>query len=136
MKKAQGLPLNLIVLAVMAALILVLVIAFTIGGAGTFFSKIFKGGTTAVGDETSVVQDACRADCTRAQQSVSTLAWKSTSYCRRTSNIDVNGNGNITDTTDSKEKGLKCWDSPISVTCSTTIGTSTVQGNTADCGIV
>ncbi len=132
MKKAQGLPLNLIVLAVIAALILVLIIAFTIGGAGSFFSKIFKSGTTAVGDETSVVQDACRADCTRAQQSTSTLAWKSTSYCRRISNIDVNGDGNLSTT---GEKGLKCWDSPISVTCSTTIGTTTVQGNTNDCGI-
>jgi hypothetical protein len=132
MKKAQGLPLNMIVLAVIAALILVLVIAFTIGGAGTFFGKIFKGGITAVGDETSVVQDACRADCTRAQQSVSTVAWKTTSYCRRTSSIDIDGNGNITDT----EKGLNCWESPISVTCSTTIGTSTVFGNEDDCGIV
>jgi hypothetical protein len=132
MKKAQGLPLNLIVLAVIAALILVLIIAFTIGGAGSFFSKIFKSGTTAVGDETSVVQDACRADCTRAQQSTSTPQWATSSYCRRTANIDLDGNGNLTAT----EKGLKCWDTPISVTCSTTIGTTPVEGNKADCNIV
>jgi hypothetical protein len=129
MKKAQGLPLNMIVLAVIAALILVLVIAFTIGGAGTFFSKIFKGGITAVGDETSVVQDACRADCTRAQQSVSTVAWKTTSYCTKKANIDRNGDGtlNDTDVPATDEKGLKCWNEPIFVTCSTTIGTTTVS---------
>ena len=153
MKKAQGLPLNMIVLAVIAALILVLVIAFTIGGAGTFFGKIFKGGITAVGDETSVVQDACRADCTKAQQSISTAAWKTTSYCRRTSNIDLDGSGKIGgydangaevktigtsadyNANKQQEKGLSCWESPITVTCSTTIGTSTVSGNDPDCGI-
>ena len=123
MKKAQGLPLNLIVLAVIAALILVLIIAFTIGGAGSFFSKIFKSGTTAVGDETSVVQDACRADCTRAQQSTSIPQWASSSYCRRTANIDINGNGTL----ETNENGLKCWSTPLLVTCSTTIGTSSVS---------
>ena len=40
--KAQGLPLNFIVVAAITALVLILVIAFTVGGGAPFLCKVFK----------------------------------------------------------------------------------------------
>jgi len=126
-KKGQGLPLNLIVLAAMAALILVLVIAFTIGGAGAFFGKIFRGGVTAVGEEINVVQTTCNSLCQQAQTVSSTVTWKTSQYCRRTFNVDRNGDGVLNQSTSdpkANEVGLHCADDPITVSCSASITTA------------
>lgn len=140
-KKAQGLPLNLIVLAAIAALILVLIIAFTIGGAGAFFSKIFRGGTTAIGDEIDTVRTTCNSLCSQAQTISSAGAWDGTSFCTRTFNIDIDKDGKIGGTTNpadptaikaynsakpaQKEKGIKCHEAPINAKCSVDVSTPT-----------
>lgn len=129
-KKAQGLPLNLIVLAAIAALILVLVIAFTIGGAGTFFKQIFNRGITAVGDDVDGAKTNCQNWCTQAQQLTTTAAWKASSYCTKTANIDVNKDGAIKNTPTQNELKLKCKESPISISCSTVIGDTDVSETT------
>ncbi|MEM2873916.1 MAG: hypothetical protein QW063_00450 [Candidatus Nanoarchaeia archaeon] len=108
--RAQGLPLNVIVLAAIAALVLILIVAFTIGGLGGFFKQI----TTASGiEELSTVQTACSSACSRAQVTATTLIqFKNSDYCKKTFTIDLNKNGKI----DAGETGLKCW------TASTTVG--------------
>ena len=147
-KKAQGLPLNFIVLAAIAALVLILVIAFTVGGGAPFLSKIFKSGTTAIGDEIETVKTACTNLCAQAQTISSTGAWKGTSFCSRTFNVDLDKDGKLggygstgatliggtynSATTPQKEKGLKCSEAPISVTCSVDISTPAGDVKTCD----
>ena len=135
-KKAQGLPLNLIVLAAIAALVLVLVIAFTVGGSGTFFGKIYKGGTTAVGDELTVVKSTCTSLCDQAKLATTDAAYKGSSYCKRTFNVDldssgatggfdVNGNVKAGDNYNAKkamERGLTCGSAELGVACELLIG--------------
>lgn len=135
-KRAQGLPMNLIVIAAIAALVLVLVIAFTIGGFGAFFSKIFGGGQAAVGEEIDVVRTTCAGLCDTAKGSTSITGWTASSYCNRNFDIDLDGDGGLGCSPEDEEAGLcegelnkagqdevniNCWDPGIDVTCSTTI---------------
>jgi len=136
-KKAQGLPLNFIVLAAIAALVLILIIAFTVGGGAPFLSRIFKSGTTAVGDEIETVKTTCTNLCTQAQTISTTGAWKGTSFCSRTFNVDLDKDGKLGgysstgavlaggdyNSARSKEKNIKCSEAPISVSCSVDIST-------------
>ena len=94
-KKAQGLPLNLIVLAAVAALVLVLVVAFTVGGTGSFFGKIFRSGTAAAGNEQDVAITACNSLCDQAKSIAGTNLWTSTGVCTRTFSFDRDGDGKI-----------------------------------------
>ena len=126
-KKAQGLPLHLIVIAVIAALILVIVIAFTIGGAGAFFSKIFSSGQAAIGDDTDVVKTTCNGLCDTAKGSLTVSAFQSSAYCSRTFNIDLNKDGMLNDTIgEDDEVGLSC--AKLDVACSVVIA-----GNAVTC---
>lgn len=154
-KKAQGLPLHLIVVAAIAALVLVLIIAFTIGGLGTFFTKIFGGGKVAVGEELDVVRTTCGGLCDTAKGSLTLTAWKASSYCNREFNIDLDKDGVLgcpgplegegavetgeceDAATGLKDKnrnlggdleiGLHCYDDPIKVDCSTVIAGESVS---------
>jgi len=107
--KGQGLPLSFIVIAAISALVLILVVAFTVGGLGGFFKQItIVGG----GEELSAVQTACSTACTNAQTTATTLdAFKRSDYCRRTFAVDLNKDGK----TDKAETGLKCWSDKITV---------------------
>src|SRR3989344_4987580 len=95
-KRAQGLPLNLIVLAIIAALVLVLIIAFTVGGAGSTFSRIFKVSTSTTGEEIDSVRAACRNACNNAELSITgSSQWATADYCKKRFNLDVDSSGKI-----------------------------------------
>jgi hypothetical protein len=122
-KSGQGLPLNLIVLAIIAALVLVVTIAFTVGGAGTTFSKIGKTATAATGDELETVRASCRSACDSSRFGLSsTSEWANSAYCKKATSLDLNGDGSIGTT----ETGLRCWSAPISTGCSAQV--SAVSG--------
>ena len=120
-KRAQGLPLNLIVLAIIAALVLVLIIAFTVGGAGSVFSKLGKSGTAATGDELSTVREGCRIACANSRPIAVLSEWKTSPYCAKLSNVDLNGDGSLADA----EKNLKCLNANIGIDCANDAGTRT-----------
>jgi hypothetical protein len=101
--KGQGLPLSFIVIAAISALVLILVIAFTIGGLGGFFKQITIAGG---GSDLSTVQSACQNACNTAQLSTSSAQFKSSDYCTKTYAIDLNKDGKITS---GNETGLHCW---------------------------
>lgn len=112
MAKAQGLPLSFIVLAAISALVLILVIAFTIGGLGGFFRQITIAGGV---QDLSTVQTACKSACDRLLPGITETQFKSSDYCTRTYTVDLNVNNKF----DTGESGLHCW------TASTTVGTKT-----------
>ena len=118
-KKAQGLPLNLIVIAVIAALVLVLIIAFTIGGFGFSLGKIFGAGQTIVGEDIDIAKTACSGYCDSAKNALTTTGWTISQYCTKTFSIDTSGDGELTE----DETGLTCLD--IGVSCSTVISGQT-----------
>jgi hypothetical protein len=113
MSRAQGLPLNLIILGIIAALVLSIVVAFTVGGTGSTFNKIGKTGAQ-IGGELESLQASCRTACDSSRLGLTaTSQWGSSAYCVKKLNLDLNGNGLI----DSGETGLGCWQSPISTSC-------------------
>ncbi|MCL5101439.1 MAG: hypothetical protein M1348_02410 [Candidatus Parvarchaeota archaeon] len=77
-KKAQGLPINTIILIAIGLLILVLFITFVLGGFGTLGSGT-GGGSQAL----AAFQTQCQTYCTDAQQTLSTP----TQWCSATDRI-------------------------------------------------
>ena len=124
MAKAQGLPLSFIVIAAISALVLVIVVAFTIGGLGSTFKQIGTAGATS---DISAIQTACRSSCVSLQSTANSKDQAQNSdYCRKAYSTDLNGNGKI----ETGEVGLRCWtlstkiagstktiDRPIGVDC-------------------
>jgi len=125
--KGQGLPLSFIVIAAISALVLILVIAFTIGGLGGFFKQITIAGG---GSDLSTVQSACQNSCNTAQLVTSLAQFKSSDYCTKTYAIDLSKDGKINSTTETK---LHCWYGPSTtvngpaVPCTVQIGDRTVD---------
>ncbi len=126
--KGQGLPLSFIVIAAISALVLILVVAFTIGGLGGFFKQITIAGG---GSELSTVQSACQNACNTAQLSTSLAQFKSSDYCSKTYAIDLNKDGKIAS---GNETGIHCWDAKGKVKASDK-KTILFDGPSVDCTI-
>jgi len=109
MAKGQGLPLSFIVIAAISALVLILIVAFTIGGLGGFFKQINIAGGS---DELSTVQTACQNACNKAQFLTTESQFNNSDYCSKTYAIDLNKDGKINATTETK---IHCWYTPGTV---------------------
>jgi hypothetical protein len=136
MDKGQGLPMSFIVIAAIAALVLVLVIAFTVGGFGTFFGKIFGGGEEAIGKDIDLIRGTCNNLCETAKSIQFTSQWETSSYCSRTFSVDLDRDGQIGGYTEAgvsaaeteegpftfnsfneQEVNLYCYDNSIGIGC-------------------
>ena len=115
MQKGQGLPLSFIVIAAISALVLILVIAFTIGGLGGFFRQIISPAP----EDLSVVQSACRSFCDQLVTVSTATQFRGSTYCTKTYAVDLNDDGDInTDVAAGKiEAGLNCWGLDIGSIC-------------------
>ena len=117
-KRAQGLSLSFIVVAAIAALVLVIVIAFTMGGLGGFFKKMTGVSEEAAeGTDVATAQSTCATLCMQAQGITSPARWKTTTYCTREFLID--------------SERYHCWEAPIRKTC--TYSMTDAFGATASC---
>ena len=103
-KKAQGISLNFIVIAIIAALVLIIIIAFTVGGLGTSLSKIFAAEESSGDADIDLAQATCEKFCNDASQIDSPSKWKGEDYCSKT--FVVEG------------EQINCWNAPINVDCS------------------
>lgn len=143
-KRAQGLPLSFIVLAAISVLILVIIVAFTVGGAGSFFRQIIG----VAPQEIDATRDACRSNCDRLTTITGTGQWTSSSYCSKTYALDIDGDkraggygclpatgaaagdcskgvgDKICNKKCQQETNLRCWDSEIGIPCSVSFTTS------------
>ncbi len=115
MEKGQGLPLSFIVIAAISALVLILVIAFTIGGLGGFFKQI----VAPAPEELGTVQVACNSYCSQLAGAITSNQFNTSSFCTKTFAIDISKDGKIDTTT---EAGLHCWGPAIGATCAIQIG--------------
>ncbi|MEM4713989.1 MAG: hypothetical protein QXQ79_00375 [Candidatus Nanoarchaeia archaeon] len=114
MAKAQGLPLSFIVIAAISALVLILVVAFTIGGLGGLFKQI----GAQKGEELDAVRTACSAACAKLQTAISSEAFANSEYCTKKWAIDFNRDGKINQT----ETNILCYDPRVGVSCTVQIG--------------
>ena len=145
-KRAQGISLHFIVIAAIAVLVLVLIVAFTVGGLGTFFRQMLGSGTT----DLQTVQSNCQVNCNQLGTVTSKTSWNSGTYCTKTYNLDIDGDGKVggyaerarqgtTDegpkiydkSGDDVEVGIHCWQKPISISCDTSFVTP--GGTTVTC---
>lgn len=133
-RKGQ-ISMNMIVYVAIALFVLVLIVAFATGGIG----KGFKGLTTTGPGALDTLKSKCTASCNQAKalvDSSGTDSWKTTTYCSEQYGFDSNGDGSVDDT-----EFLNCWESPISVKCSTTVsipssGTKLLSSDNPDADIV
>ncbi len=118
-KRAQGLPINLIILAIIAALVLVVVVVFTVGGTSNVFGKISKS-SAVVGGDLEAMRATCKSFCDRIQTVSSIADWDKSQYCGKKFSIDLDNNGKIENpnAAGKNELNLDCWDPAINVGCS------------------
>lgn len=122
MSKRAQISMNTIVYTAIALLVLVLLVAFTTGGLGNLYEQLTKTGL----DDIDSAQSQCSSACSSSELRVSTQgtnAWQDSQYCRKKFSIDVMGMGD--------KEILRCWQSPISVSCNT--GKGTFQVSEQDC---
>lgn len=106
-KKAQGISLTYIVVAAIAVVVLVLVVSMVYGGVsrgGTDIEIIRESYINMLNQERSACQMACSN--AKASQLYELGQWRASTYCSRSSDLDLDGDGLISD----NEKGIKCWD--------------------------
>ncbi|MBT3583036.1 hypothetical protein HN924_00375 [Candidatus Woesearchaeota archaeon] len=104
--KAQGLSLNYIVIAIVAALVLIIIVAFTTTGLGASLTKIFQASEQSTENaDVDIAKAACKNLCSNAKTVDSPEAWGAESYCSRTYIFESNP--------------TNCWEAPISVKCET-----------------
>jgi hypothetical protein len=103
-KRGQGISLNFIVVAIIAALVLVIIIAFTIGGLGTSLSKIFQAGEQNEDSDVDLAKANCESACDTASVIDSPADWNNADYCTRIALFDG--------------EQVNCWEAPINIKCS------------------
>lgn len=130
MRKGQ-ISMNTIVYVAIALLVLVLIVSVTTGSFGNLAGQ-FKDVTP---DALESVKTKCTTMCNTAKTAVvasGTDAFGTSQYCSRTFNIDVDGDGSISD-----DENLPCWGDPIKVNCqatgTTATGTSITLNPLDDC---
>ncbi|HLC37790.1 MAG TPA: hypothetical protein VJJ53_03350 [Candidatus Nanoarchaeia archaeon] len=100
-KKGQGLPLNVIVIAIIVVVALVVIVAFFLGAFSNIGGKAgATTGTALTGTEAGLAVATCENLCNQAK---TTSALK-TIFCNKKFDVDKNGDGEIRD----GEKDVPC----------------------------
>ena len=101
-KKAQGMPMNVIIVAIIVLVVLVILIAFFAGGFGSVTSKVrdlFTGQISGQAKDTAL--QTCQNLCDVAK-SLPATAQRSSGYCTNSFVVDHDGN------TDTAPQRMKC----------------------------
>ena len=91
-KKAQGMPMNVIIIAIIVLVVLVILIAFFAGGFGSVVGKVrdlFTGTTS--GQSRDIVVQTCQNLCDTAK-SLPDSAQKISGYCKQSFVVDMDSN--------------------------------------------
>jgi hypothetical protein len=101
-KKAQSMPMNVIIVAIIVLVVLVILIAFFAGGFGSVVGKVrdlFAGTTT--GQARDLTVQTCNTLCDSAK-SFPVASQKSSGYCTNSFVVDHDGNA------DTPAQRMKC----------------------------
>ncbi len=91
-KKAQGMPMNVIIIAIIVLVVLVILIAFFAGGFGSVVGKVrdlFTGTTS--GQSRDIVVQTCQNLCDSGK-SLPESAQKLSGYCKQSFVVDMDSN--------------------------------------------
>ncbi|MBI2040827.1 MAG: hypothetical protein HYT16_01870 [DPANN group archaeon] len=124
-RKAQGLPLTTIAIAILVFLTLVVVVLFATGSFGRLFGTGAKL-TSAAGGEVGADQATCNSLCSTALQLPSTANFKASGYCAKVMKYDTSV------PKDGVLDNVNCWQGPVAITCSGTLSSGDAVSN-ADC---
>jgi len=105
-KKGAELSMNVIVIVIILVIVLVVLVAFFLGGFSQLTERIRSIGPD---NKDAAIQD-CQSKCLVAQNLNGDSAKERSSYCRKTVNIDSDGDGKA----DRKDH---CWSNEIGETC-------------------
>ncbi len=84
-RKGQGLPINLIVIAIIGVIVLLLVVAFATGTLGKLFGGTKELSESVTPEQVATFRIGCKQACFGAQQLADTPGeWKKSDYCNRT----------------------------------------------------
>ena len=124
-KKAQGLPMNTVVIAILVIVVLVLVIAFFFGGFTSLTTKISEVfyGSLAGTTKTLAIQQ-CNQYCSQLELQGADSGVGS-AFCRKRG-VDLNEDGKIDDATEN----INCVNTNLGVSCRYTKGDTSI---TIDC---
>ncbi len=115
-KKGAELSINVIIIVILAILVLVIVGFFFINqfseGSGTL-SNIFGSN---VPDDKDLAIRTCESNCNIAQNLASESSKRSSPYCSKTWNFDLDNDGRL-DADGDELRDFNCWDFPISTSC-------------------
>ncbi len=93
-KKAQGMPMNVVIMAIIVLVVLVIVIAFFAGGFSSITKKLrdlFSGQTS--GQSKDIVLKTCQSLCEQSETLSTNLQPKS-GYCTQLFNVDNDNKAN------------------------------------------
>jgi len=122
-RKAQGLSLEYIVIAALAALVLIIGVAFTISGSSTFLTQILGAGP----DDIQVARSTCNNLCQQSQGVLNDEEWDNSAFCQKSYDIDLNKNNQK----EESEIGIRCYSDTINAKC--TSGSSNLDGDKIVC---
>lgn len=119
MKKAQGLSFNVIVIAAIALVILIVIIAWSLGVFGYLFGQA-KTAAEITDADIVAEQSKCTKLCMQAQGANSPEDWPNTGYCK-TIAMKITENEEI--------KDVYCWEDPVFQFCEVNIDGKTCDQN-------
>lgn len=105
-KKGAELSMNVIVIVIILVIVLVVLVAFFLGGFSQLTERIRSIGPD---NKDAAIQD-CQTKCQIAQSLSGDNAISRSSYCRKTVNVDSDGDGKV-------DRRDHCWSGEIGETC-------------------
>lgn len=113
-KKGAELSMNIIIIAILAILVLVIVAGVFTGTFGKLMD-ILRGSSQ---DSLSTATSMCTNDCDVASSYETPQEKTNSKYCRETWKLDADADGKTDTDATGETRKYHCWDSPISVVCS------------------
>lgn len=117
-KKAQGLSLNVVILAILVLLVLIVLAAFFLGGTSKLTSEMKSiFGISTAGTDIQIALEACKQYCGTGSAWADNLKSNSP-YCKKTFNLDLNGDGEAEQCPqEGRYVAYHCWGSTLNVPC-------------------
>ena len=116
-KKGVELTLNTVIIAILVVLVLIVIVGFFLGGtskAKDTIADIFSA--SVAGSDISLAVQQCENYCAQAKDWSPTLK-KSSPYCKKTFNLDLDANGVADKGQDNKINTYVCGGTTLGVDC-------------------
>ena len=95
-KKAQGMPMNVVILGIIVLVVLIVVLVFFVGGTTNITQKIRDIVTGRVGTQSVELSvEDCRQFCSSAEKLPNGDLQRDSAYCKKAFIVDLSGDGKL-----------------------------------------